>query len=426
MPKGKEKENLPSQMFLIMIKEMTTAILNEKSSIFKNIHKLIDGSLDCDRLDYVTRDVLNSGFNNGIIEYDRLISSMKLIKNSKEEFVFCPNMKVLNNVEDFFERRWNLYKQIIFHHRVIKTDYLLNDCIQELIERYLHNNIKSSMYHNILPYDISGLWLAVQGEPSDDVFFNQLIQWDDSWLMVVLKKEFLSIPEDDQSLEVLRSKLKELLANQKYYYSVIKKADNFISIEKEAVKFLLNKISELQSKIESIKKNSIESKDGTGKQLIIDPFIYDLEKMISNIKDYEKKYFYSKNGFILSKIKNLIFSNYFPQNEFESIVRKSVYKVASENYDIKNAIVEFKDIKSGVQEGLSLYSSDNSIELFRNVSNIPTLLLFQKEFLPPFYIYISKKNEDKDVDYEKFKRNIGHNIAEELFNKLITLLTEYE
>lgn len=429
MPRGKEndKEVLANQIFLIMIKEVTLAILNEKSTIFKNLHKLIDGSLDCDRLDYVTRDVLNSGFNNGIIEYERLISSMKLMKNKNEEFIFCPQMKVLNNVEDFFGRRWNLYKQIIFHHRVIKTDYLLNNCIQELISKHLKTNSEITMQNNILPYDISGLWLAVQGEPSDDVFFNQLIQWDDSWLMVVLKKEFLSIPEDTDDLEILRNKLNELLANKKYYYSVIKKPENFIEIEESFLKLLQDRIENLENLIIEVKESKPEDKESeTKKKLVIDPFIEDLEIMIHSIKNYEKINFYSHSGFILSKIKNLIFSNYLSEEEFNSIVSNAVKESATVESNIKDVVVEFKNIKLGVQEGLSLYSSNGDIKPFRDVSNIVTLLLFQREFLPGFYIYISKKDIDISVDYKGFKEKIGHNIAIKIIEILEEFLLQYK
>lgn len=48
-----------------MVKEMTSAILDEKNTFFRSIHGIIAGSLDADRLDYVTRDMMNSGLNVG-------------------------------------------------------------------------------------------------------------------------------------------------------------------------------------------------------------------------------------------------------------------------------------------------------------------------------------------------------------------------
>ena len=42
----------------------------------------------------------------------------------------------MNAVEDFLMKRWNLYKNIIYHHRVVKTDYLLQNIIIKLAEDY--------------------------------------------------------------------------------------------------------------------------------------------------------------------------------------------------------------------------------------------------------------------------------------------------
>lgn len=416
-----------NQEFLLMLKEMTTSILNEKKPILKNLHKLIDGSLDCDRLDYVSRDVVNSGFNNGIIEYDRMISSMKLLKNSKNEFIFCPQMKVINNIEDFFSRRWNLYTQIIFHHRVIKTDYLLYNCIKELIEKYLKNDSSSEMVNNILPYDISGLWLAVEGDPSDDVFFNQLIQWDDSWLMVVLKKEFLSIPEEEKNeeLKLLRNKLNELLANEKYYYSLIKKQDNFVRIENEAISYMKSKVADLESSMNIIKSSKSEF-NGEDTQLNIDPFLNDLENLINKLKNCTISNSYSHSGFILSRIKNLIFGNYISEQVFKDIVRVSVEDAAKNDTNIESIIVEFKNIKLGIQEGLMLYSSNGDCQSFRNKSNMIPLLLFQREFLPPFYVYLAKKDIDVEVNYDKLKAEIGKNLGEKIIIKLEQFMEEYK
>lgn len=86
---------------------------------FKSLHRIVDGTLDGDRLDYVTCDALNSGLDRGKIEYDRLCNTMVLAKY-EDEYWICPDIKALNTIEDYLDRRWNVYKNIIYHHRVIK------------------------------------------------------------------------------------------------------------------------------------------------------------------------------------------------------------------------------------------------------------------------------------------------------------------
>ncbi len=64
-------------------------ILNNADNYYENLHRIIDGSMDGDRLDYVARDPLNAGMDVGKIEYNRIISMMKLIYRD-DKFLFLP------------------------------------------------------------------------------------------------------------------------------------------------------------------------------------------------------------------------------------------------------------------------------------------------------------------------------------------------
>ncbi|TYO93230.1 HD domain-containing protein, partial [Desulfallas thermosapovorans] len=146
-----QRDEAQVQLFYWLVSKFVTYIFTEESSLFEDIHRIIDGSIDCDRLDYVTRDLENSGFNYGRIEYDRLIRSMRLIIMNGH-FLFCPDIRTLSTVEDFFNRRWLLYKYVIYHHRVIKTDYLLEKAIVGLARSYLGNPEKENEYNGgVLP-----------------------------------------------------------------------------------------------------------------------------------------------------------------------------------------------------------------------------------------------------------------------------------
>lgn len=77
---AKDKKIYEKQLYRIIVKEITLRILREDSSFFKDLHGIIDGTLDGDRLDYVSRDPENSGFQLGRTEFERLIHKMKLCK----------------------------------------------------------------------------------------------------------------------------------------------------------------------------------------------------------------------------------------------------------------------------------------------------------------------------------------------------------
>lgn len=420
IPKKLEEDTdaLAGQLYLIFIKEFTTAILDDIGDvpIFKNIHSLISGSLDCDRLDYVTRDMTNSGFSNGQIEYERLIATMKLMRNENDEYVFCPSIKALSIIEDFFNRRWMLYNKIIFHHRVIKTDYLLEDCIVRLIRIYLSSNDKPEVKSSVLPYNISGLWMAVRGEPSNSKFFNQLIQWDDNWLMVVLKKEYYELPDCNDNW-LMKKQLHELIANNKYYFSVIKDSNDFHVLENSLVEQMKKCVSEIKEYIDAISHVSNKS---NGDSLSLKPFLEDLEQMINYIENHSSNF--CSKGFLISKIHDLIFSNYMTAELFEELVRDSANEAAKTVDNIKNIIVVFKPIKTGVQESLTIYSFPEKTLKFKDISSTATLLLFQRAFLPPFYVYVGKKDLEVQVEYKTLKQNIGRQLGQKIVFELKKVL----
>lgn len=405
------KKELPSQLYRVMVKEMTSAILDETNVFFRSIHGIISGSLDADRLDYVTRDMLNSGLDVGKIEYDRLIPQMKLIITEKKEIYFCPSINSVNVLEDFFNRRWNLYKKIIFHHRVIKTDFLLRDCIEKLLKASMEKTLEEQKDEKVLPYDISGLWKAVKKNSSHDVFFNRLVQWDDGWMMVVLKKAFLQMDEEED--DILKDKFRELLAGEKHYYSFVKNAEMFNEIEIEVIDTIRKRIVDLKELLQKINEmsDSAERKDGS---IEITPLCNDLQKMIELIESHNERTFQEK-GFILGRISRLIFDNYYEEGTFQNLVRDSIKQV-KESLDIRDIIVVFKTIKSGIQESLMLYDRDNNLVSFKNISNIAISLKLQREFVLPFYIYVNTDDISK-INYRGIRQDIGKHIGSNMVKK---------
>ena len=101
---AKDKKIYEKQLYRIIVKEITLRILREDSSFFKDLHGIIDGTLDGDRLDYVSRDPENSGFQLGRTEFDRLIHKMKLCK-FQSFYLFCPASSMVNAVEDFLTNK---------------------------------------------------------------------------------------------------------------------------------------------------------------------------------------------------------------------------------------------------------------------------------------------------------------------------------
>ncbi len=375
------------QLFYWLISKFVTYIFTEVTCLFEDVHRIIDGSIDCDRLDYVTRDLENSGFNHGRIEYDRLIRSMRLILMN-EHFLFCPDSRTLSTVEDFFNRRWLLYKYVIYHHRVIKTDYLLERAIVGLARSYLDSTENESEYDGgVLPLDISGLWKAVKEVYSNRKFFNALIQWDDSWLISLLRQQYFETYQG--SNDFISSCLEELLSNRKNYRSIVKRMDDFWEIDKSSANYF--RLEDLEKLQKTLGKNWNH--------------IFD--------RLYKQKEFYKKdrsetafNGFFLHGMKELLDALKKEQPYFDLNVKASLNDL-KEKYNIKDCIVVSKKLKTGLERLPYLHKNGFPI-LLTEVSRIYAVLRQNQMAFPPFFVYIPENAKVNEAD---FLLDIGKQVA---------------
>lgn len=384
--------------FKILVFELVKCIFQENSFLMKTLHKLIDGVLDGDRLDYVSRDPINSGINSGVIEYDRLISCMKIIEKDGN-FIFATNVKTLNTVEGFFLKRWNLYKDIINHHRVIKTDSLLQGCIENIMLDFLmkedyDSEIKGIISKEyILPYDISALWMAIKLASSNTRYFNSLIQWDDGLLYSVLKKHyFMDYYNKNNNISY---QLEELLSNKKNYYSLIKNNTDFDLFNQG----FDDKFS-----------NSIIMNDSNYKRIS--------ELLNKNYNDVPKIY-------ILDSYIETYYDGTF---NFKDFIKENTIKFINENYkqEIEDQIIVFKSISSGLKTEPSIYKDDNLVP-FTKFSNVKKMLESEKYLMSFIHIYIKfKKNKEQNESsfYKKFLSDLGNYLANKLDENLIKLNVE--
>lgn len=435
MPDGQERNGdyIEKQLFKIIVAEVTSAILQEKHQVFAELHRLIDGTLDGDRLDYVSRDPINSGLSVGTIEYDRIISNMRLTEKDGS-FIYTPSSKIIDSIDDFFNRRWRMYKQIIYHHRVIKTDFLLQDCIINLAMSYLKESLEDTDDSNILPYDISGLWKAVEEKTSHKHFFDTLIQWDDGWLMTIMKVHYFEEYADMGQPSILCYKLEELLANKKNYFSLIKRMEDFVAIDKSIAEIFMQDYMRIKDLVDNVKSDTDKDDIETGdkKQIVIqlDPILKVIKKLIHSIELYRDDYdALSHDGFLLSKI-NKTFSNLLGSDWMLEILKISALEIVNEDQDISDAIPVVKKVKTGIpggktclMGGLGVYTVNSEqikVSDFTSISRINAVLQSDAEFMPVFYIYLLKSRED--INYNEIRIKLGRRIANKIMDKIVDKL----
>ncbi|MDN4080085.1 HD domain-containing protein [Paenibacillus polymyxa] len=400
VPSDKTTANL--RLFYWIHRKFVQFIFNEKE-VFKDIHHIVAYSIDSDRLDYITRDFKNSGFDTGQIEYNRLISSIKLVE-SDGQFYFAPSVKTLSTVEDFFQRRWLLYKNVIFHHRIVKTDYILGRAVVALAKESLLET--SDEHGNVLPLDISGLWKAIKNANSNEKYFNTIIQWDDSWLTTVLRRHYFSLyfnnfqmKDDDQEKYVVRLQLEELLSNKKNYRSMIKGMDDFIVVD------------------DNIYKNT---------QINFEEFEKSISKSYLQLLLPLKQHNISENGFFLFKLVKFVetltdlFSNNFEKAKGIKELVQLVVKHVSTRFGVTDSFVVFKKLKTGLEDGFPLlYRGKDQLVYFNEVSRLYSELRQNQSVFPQFFIYVTSDNE---VNQKEYLAAVGKGIADELQQILDQLL----
>lgn len=259
----KDIHNEEEIYFFLLSFHFASKIISSKFSdetIFSDLHLITSSVVDADRLDYCSRDLFCSGINSSPILYRRLLSTYRLEFKSEENdedsnkrFYFCPSIKSISIVENLLTRRYEIFSEINYHHRVHKHELLLEEviCLLGLSELEEMSSIKHLQH--TLPLSISGIWQLIEKlNLSNDWPEYQIIQLDDSWLDTVLKHNFFKkygenyLSLRDNANDVLWNKFDELISSTKRYFSLIKRSDDFQLFDKlffDQLKPLYNKVS---------------------------------------------------------------------------------------------------------------------------------------------------------------------------------------
>lgn len=412
VPISENDENYDENLFELLVLESVKRIFAEDGA-FKYLHKIMDSSLDGDRLDYATRDVINSGKDSGKIEYSRIINDMQLIVERGEIF-FCVPLKAVSSVEDFVKRRYNSYKDIVYHHRVIQSDYILEGIVKELVKKYLDETALEKDRDNevLIPFDISGLWFPL-GDKKSAIKANALSQWNDSWLTTILRQIYYTKYYHNEDIEegsrdfVLAQRLAELLRNSKRYHSLIKRSENFKIID-DAVKQEIMK-----------HKNEIEAFLIDGK--IAESNLSCMESSTELIHQMLENTVKSSSGFVLSFIsrhsKEMKIENF--EQMVSEIVREETKDIITDlkTYD---TVTLFKRISIGLDSPIYFYNHKGTICTLKDISGVADILQLDSDYLPVFYIYILAKDEYEILKEkrEELLSSIGKRIGVEIMKRV--------
>lgn len=215
-------------VYYVAVAEFCFAILRDENPFFIALHRIIDGTVDADRMDYIVRDTRNSGVDWGTIPYKRLLESCKMVKRQHgDDYRYCVAFpkKMTEHIDDLLITRYKIFSRINYHHRSYKTALILQRIVKVLAEDYL---CKRSNEKALCP-GISDLWNCLSSTMNSGDLY--IIQWNDSTLTSHLYKTLAEIknasPDEynisEEKYTDILNMLEEFLLNRKHYYSVFKR-----------------------------------------------------------------------------------------------------------------------------------------------------------------------------------------------------------
>ncbi|MGH9957831.1 MAG: hypothetical protein ACREBC_11995 [Pyrinomonadaceae bacterium] len=263
---GKENKTDKQYCYAWLSLRMAANILSEGCDLTSNdvdaievlrcLHALTAGDLDGDRLDYIQRDAVLAGIKDSGLRAERLIQLMRLTyadvaaKDQTKKVNaprVVPNIRSLRSLEEYFSARFELYRSVIFHHHVVRTDGLFQCIVKDLTIKCLQSDsqegrLAAGATQQILllsssKSSIAWLWLIfdeqiinVRGQEQRNRLY---LQWDDYWLLSLLRAMYIELHEASRNEEdeILYRRLEELIASKRNYLSLVKRFEDFREIE---------------------------------------------------------------------------------------------------------------------------------------------------------------------------------------------------
>lgn len=374
----------------IRIKHLTLDILSDKTPFHASLHEIVASDLDADRLDYVPRDLTMSGISREPIRNDRLIASYQMVYDDNDKkLAFLPSVRALSTVEDLFAKRFQLYKYVIYHHRVVKFDALLEQSVASLGKALLEkNDPRWEEDDYLLRQNLSGLWQVLGSDVNTFVHKqrNYYIQWDDSWLLATLRQAYFEIQRErvkksgSQKKQIIEIQLEELLSNSKAYHSLFKRGDTFQEVDHAFLKALPRNFDwrKLERKLPKPFKPVV-------KELKL--YHQTFNKTSGERQNSKLTNSVEKNGFFLGALLRLLDNAGRGGRQGMEFVRHAVEEFKIEEH-LTGALLINKKLKPGVSHKLRMVNRLGQIIQLGQVSRIADDLSKSALFFPPFFVFI--------------------------------------
>jgi len=174
------------KLYYLVVKNIMNNVKKKRFS-YATLHTYVASSVDADRMDYVNRDLLASGYISSSADFLRLTREAILIKTD-ESYKLSFISSSLPDIEHLLESRFNLYKKVFFTHNISRLDTLLEKVITYLSKTYLLSTSKEKKIYQ----SIAMMW-RFHCEQDTEKKLDIISQLDENWLISLFKKEYFKI-----------------------------------------------------------------------------------------------------------------------------------------------------------------------------------------------------------------------------------------
>jgi HD superfamily phosphohydrolase len=96
---------------------------------------LISGSIDLDKIDYLSRDARMCGVPYGTVDVDRLLSSLTLVEVEPGRFEVGVQEKGVSALESLLFAKYQMYRNVYWHHAVRSATCMFKRAVRQAVRR---------------------------------------------------------------------------------------------------------------------------------------------------------------------------------------------------------------------------------------------------------------------------------------------------
>jgi uncharacterized protein len=129
---------------------------------------LISGSIDLDKVDYLSRDARMCGVPYGTVDVDRLLSSLTLVEAEPGRYEVGVQEKGISALESLLFAKYQMYRNVYWHHAVRSATCMFKRAVRDAVKRasvtaeFIAQTTDDALMELLISADPNGLAAAIR------------------------------------------------------------------------------------------------------------------------------------------------------------------------------------------------------------------------------------------------------------------------